>query len=178
MIASRFSAPSLRSTKQVIISRLRCWPFCAAATTGRPPAPQRVRARPQDEALLQVLRTQHRPEVPVQRIHRNLQRPFQKHRRQRPVRTPFAEAVHHGRITFRLESPAQPTKIPSRHPDPRYTAEVTNPSLTCSAPRCHPSPSDSSRSAPLPDLVSPLTKHDPKETFLHSLREGIPKPER
>ena len=83
------------------------------------PAPQRVRAHPQREASLQVLCKQRRPEVLIQRVPRNFQHPFPKLPRQRPVRPPPAQSVHHGRIAFSLELPAQPTKMPSCHPDPR-----------------------------------------------------------
>ena len=47
--------------------------------------------------------------------------------------------------------------------------------VSLTAPRCDPSPSDSSPSAPLPDPVPSLTEHDPKEDISTSLREDISK---
>ena len=93
------------------------------------PAPQRVRAHPQGEASLQVLGKQRRPEVPVQRFPRDFQRPLSKPTRQRPVRPPPAQSVHYGRIALSLELPAQPAKMPSRHPDPRRSRSRAQHSL-------------------------------------------------
>ena len=83
------------------------------------PVPQRVRTHPHGEASLQVFGEQRRPEVPVQPLSRDLQRPLAKRLRQRPVRTPPAQSVHHGRIPLILEPPAQPAKMPWRDSDPR-----------------------------------------------------------
>ena len=102
-----------------------------------------------------------------------LSHPFPKPLRQRPVRPPpRARAPRpHVQLQPRTSGATDDAVVSS---DPRCCrSAVSTPSFTCLSTEMHPSPSDSSPSAPLPDPVPALTEHDPKEDISTSLREDI-----
>ena len=135
------------------------------------PAPQRVRTHPQGKASLQVFGEQRRPEVPVQRLLRNLQHPFSKLPGQRPVRPPPAQPVNHGRVA--VASNFRRNRRKCRRVTPiraAPAATLSTPSFTCL--------NTEMRSLSFRRLLSriqSLTELDPKEDISTSLREDISK---